>query len=74
MTSSMRGVIVSSLTTICSIGNLAFSSHTGTASMGLLLTLGLASMMVSTMIILPAFLIWQSSLKKTVFDGNALLS
>jgi uncharacterized protein len=64
-TSSSRGVIVSSLTTICSIGNLAFSSHTGTASMGLLLTIGLASMMISTMMILPAFLIWQNSLKKT---------
>jgi uncharacterized protein len=64
MTSSSRGVIVSSLTTICSVGNLAFSSHTGTASMGLLLTLGLASMMISTMMILPAFLIWQNSLKK----------
>ncbi len=64
MTSSSRGVLVSSLTTICSIGNLAFSSHTGTASMGLLLTLGLASMMISTMMILPAFLIWQNSLKK----------
>ncbi len=64
MTSSSRGVIVSSLTTICSIGNLAFSSHTGTASMGLLLTLGLASMMISTMMILPAFLIWQNLLKK----------
>jgi len=63
-TSSSRGVIVSSLTTICSVGNLAFSSHTGTASMGLLLTLGLASMMISTMMILPAFLIWQDSLKK----------
>jgi uncharacterized protein len=62
MTSSSRGVIVSSLTTICSIGILAFSSHTGTASMGLLLTLGLSSMMVSTMMILPAFLIWQNSL------------
>ncbi len=64
MTSSSRGVFVSSLTTICSVGNLAFSSHTGTASMGLLLTLGLASMMISTMMILPAFLIWQNSLKK----------
>ena len=64
MTSSSRGVIVSSLTTICSIGNLAFSSHVGTASMGLLLTIGLASMMVSTMIVLPAFLVWQSILKK----------
>ena len=64
MTSSSRGVIVSSLTTICSIGNLAFSSHVGTASMGLLLAVGLASMMISTMMILPAFLVWQSKLKK----------
>lgn len=61
MTSSTRGVFVSSLTTICSIGNLAFSSHAGTASMGLLLTVGLVSMMISTMMILPAFLIWQDS-------------
>ncbi len=62
MTSAARGVIVSSLTTICSIGNLAFSSHQGTASMGLLLVLGLVSMMISTMVVLPAFLIWQQSL------------
>ena len=61
-TSTTRGVIVSTLTTIFSIGNLAFSSHQGTASMGLLLSLGLISMMVATMIILPSFLIWRNSL------------
>lgn len=70
-TSSSRGVIVSSLTTICSIGNLAFSSHTGTASMGLLLTVGLASMMISTMMILPAFLIWQNSLTGKTSDDTS---
>ena len=64
MTSSSRGVIVSSLTTICSIGNLAFSSHQGTASMGMLLAFGLTSMMISTMLILPAFLVWQNSIGK----------
>ncbi len=64
MTSSMRGVIVSTLTTVFSIGNLAFSSHQGTASMGLLLSLGLISMMIATMIILPSFLIWRNSLNK----------
>lgn len=68
MTSSSRGVIVSSLTTIFSIGNLAFSSHQGTASMGLLLSVGLASMMVSTMIILPAFIVWQDSLTQQASD------
>lgn len=70
MTSSSRGVIVSSLTTICSIGNLAFSSHLGTASMGLLLTVGLASMMISTMMILPAFLVWQNSLGRIKNDNR----
>ena len=55
ITSSMKGVIISSLTTIFSIGNLAFSSHQGTASMGLLLSEGLISMMFATMIVLPSF-------------------
>ncbi len=64
MTSSMRGVVISTLTTVFSIGNLAFSSHQGTASMGLLLSLGLISMMIATMIILPSFLIWCNSLGK----------
>ena len=64
MTSSIRGVIVSTLTTVFSIGNLIFSSHQGTASMGLLLSLGLISMMIATMIILPSFLIWRNSSNK----------
>ena len=64
MTSSIRGVIISTLTTVFSIGNLAFSSHQGTASMGLLLSLGLVSMMIATMIILPSFLIWRNSWNK----------
>lgn len=60
MTSASRGVFVSSMTTVCSVGNLAFSAHTGTATMGLLLTLGLIAMMVSTMLVLPSFLIWHA--------------
>jgi len=70
MTSSSRGVIVSSLTTICSIGNLAFSSHQGTASMGLLLSLGLASMMISTMLILPSLLIWLDSISPRLLNHD----
>ena len=61
-TSSMRGVFISTLTTIFSIGNLAFSSHQGTATMGLLLTIGLISMLIATMLVLPSFLIWRDSL------------
>ena len=41
-TSTMRAVLASALTTIASFGNLAFSSHVGTASMGILLAMGCA--------------------------------
>jgi predicted RND superfamily exporter protein len=55
-TSTMRAVLASALTTIASFGNLAFSSHVGTASMGILLALGLGVSMTATLIVLPAWL------------------
>jgi predicted RND superfamily exporter protein len=55
-TSTMRAVLASGLTTVASFGNLAFSSHVGTASMGVLLALGLAASMAATLIVLPAWL------------------
>ncbi len=55
-TSTMRAVLASGLTTVASFGNLAFSSHVGTASMGILLALGLAASMSATLIVLPAWL------------------
>lgn len=55
-TSSARAVLVSTLTTIVSIGNLSFSSHLGTASMGKLLTIGVSMTLLCTLIILPSLL------------------
>ncbi len=55
-TSTMRAVLASGLTTVASFGNLAFSSHVGTASMGILLALGLAASMTATLVVLPAWL------------------
>ncbi len=55
-TSTMRAVLASGLTTAASFGNLAFSSHAGTASMGILLALGLAASMTATLVVLPAWL------------------
>ncbi len=55
-TSSSRAIVVSALTTICSIGNLAFSAHQGTASMGLLLTVGISISLVCALILLPGLL------------------
>ena len=55
-TSSARAVIVSALTTILSIGNLAFSPHLGTASMGKLLTIGISMTLICTLVALPSLL------------------
>jgi predicted RND superfamily exporter protein len=55
-TSTMRAVLASGLTTVASFGNLAFSAHVGTASMGVLLALGLVTSMTATLVVLPAWL------------------
>jgi hopanoid biosynthesis associated RND transporter like protein HpnN len=54
-TSTGRAVLFSGLATTCGIGNLVFSTHPGTASMGLVLTIGLAYSVVCTLLVLPAF-------------------
>ncbi len=56
-TSSARGILVSALTTILSIGNLAFSPHVGTASMGKLLTLGISMALICSLIFIPSLLV-----------------
>ncbi len=55
-TSSARAVVVSSLTTMGGVGNLALSPHAGTASMGILLTLGIGVTLVCMLLVLPALL------------------
>jgi len=54
--SAARGVFYSSLTTVFSFGNLALSPHPGTASMGLVLTIGVLMTLLATLVALPAFL------------------
>ncbi len=53
--STARGVFFSSLTTLCSFSSLAFTPHVGTASMGLLLAVGIFYTLICTLIVLPAF-------------------
>ncbi|MGY6277522.1 MMPL family transporter [Methylomonas sp. MgM2] len=54
--SSARGVFYSALTTLCSFSSLAFNTHAGTASMGLLLAIGISLMIVCSLLVLPAML------------------
>ena len=54
-TSTARGVLFSSVTTLCSFSSLAFTPHVGTASMGLLLAIGISFTLICTLVILPAF-------------------
>lgn len=55
-TSTARAVLFSALTTLCSFGNLSFSPHQGTASMGQLLSIGLVFSVVCALLVLPALL------------------
>lgn len=55
-TSTARAIYYSALTTLAGFGSLAFSPHQGTASMGLLLAVGVALTLICVLIILPAIL------------------
>jgi len=56
-TSTARAILLSALTTGCSFGNLLLSPHPGTASMGLLLTVGVVMTLIATLVVLPALLV-----------------
>jgi hopanoid biosynthesis associated RND transporter like protein HpnN len=55
-TGTARALFISTLTTILSFSTLSFSSHRGIASMGKLLTICIGSLMITTLIFLPAVL------------------
>jgi hypothetical protein len=58
-TTTARAVFYSALTTVVSFGTLAFSAHRGVASLGVLLTMGMALTIVCNLIVLPALIDWR---------------
>jgi len=54
-TSEAKGVFYGALTTVFSFSSLALTPHQGTASMGLLLSIGLLLTLICALIVLPAF-------------------
>jgi hopanoid biosynthesis associated RND transporter like protein HpnN len=63
-TTTARAVFYSALTTAVSFGTLALSSHRGMASLGIVLSIGMALTIVCTLIVLPALLEWQRNYNK----------
>jgi predicted RND superfamily exporter protein len=57
-TSTARAIWLSAITTILTFGSLAFASHRGMASLGRMLTLGVAATLVCYVVVLPAVLEW----------------
>lgn len=55
-TATARGVLFSALTTMAGFGSLALSPHLGTASMGLLLLIGVSLTTLAMLTVLPALL------------------
>jgi uncharacterized protein len=62
--STARGIYYSAITTIVSFLSLSFSAHPGTASMGVILTIGVLLTLFGTLLILPAII--APSNKKTL--------
>lgn len=54
--STMRAILYSAATTVGSFAALSMSPHTGTASMGFLLTIALAATILATLVVTPALL------------------
>jgi len=55
-TATARAIVVGAMITAGGFGNLAFSPHAGTASLGVILAIGLSMMVVATLVFLPAML------------------
>ena len=55
-TATAGAIVLGALVTAAGFGNLAFSPHAGTASLGMVLGLGLALIVLSTIVVLPALL------------------
>ncbi|SEP09757.1 MMPL family transporter [Nitrosovibrio sp. Nv6] len=55
-TSTARAIFYSALTALVDFASLMFSSHRGTASMGIMLTVGLTFTLICTLVILPTLL------------------
>lgn len=62
--STARAVWFAALTTILSFGSLAFAPHRGMASLGRILTLGVALTLLCYVVVLPAVLAWDDERRK----------
>ena len=54
--STTRAIVFSSVTTLASFGNLALSTHLGSASMGYILAMGLIINILIMLLVLPAMM------------------
>jgi predicted RND superfamily exporter protein len=54
-----RAVLSGGLITVASFGNLMWSSHPGTASLGLVLALGLGLTLLCALVFLPTLILWR---------------
>jgi hypothetical protein len=62
--STARAVWFAALTTILSFGSLAFAPHRGMASLGRVLTLGVALTLLCYVVVLPAVLAWDDARRR----------
>lgn len=74
-TATGRAILYSALTTMAGFGNLTLASHRAIAGMGALLMVGMTSVLICTLIVLPAILAGRaqspvSALEGTTYTGH----
>jgi len=69
-TSTARAVVLSALTTLASFGTLGFTSHMGMASLGRLLSLGIALILLCNLLVLPVVVAMMSRRKRVAAVAN----
>jgi predicted RND superfamily exporter protein len=70
-TSTARAVFYSALTTILAFGSLGFAPHRGMATIGQLLAIGVALVLVSYVVVLPAVLEWDDRRRRRAADATS---
>lgn len=70
--STGRGVVLSSLTTMVGFGSLAIAQHHGVSSLGVLVSVGVGSVLVASLMVLPALLGFHArmALKACASEGS----
>jgi len=70
--STASAVLITSLTTMVGFGSLMIANHRGLQSLGRVLTIGVSCCLVTSLVMLPALLVWMTRNRTAITDDQSL--